>query len=171
MKYSAGIIELGEGERKVLVPLVQEVEVAVSLIAGDAGILAVFNEEWGSFTLPMTKRRTWQPPRVQDSGPEIWEDWSDAALRCFAEALGVISDQRPTLLKEIEDILQNEEPGGEWRRYRFNVFRFDVEGDPPIRTGTTAHWIAVDDFLDEAQRPISKTARFLVDNLRSSNLV
>ena len=45
-----------------------EVDVAVALIVRRERILTTYNPRWGAFTLPMSKRRSWNDPNVRVQG-------------------------------------------------------------------------------------------------------
>ncbi|MFO7904260.1 MAG: hypothetical protein ACQESR_11030 [Planctomycetota bacterium] len=67
-------------------PVVPTVETVAVIICGEERILLIFNEQWGAFTLPMTKLRHWQDPNI----PPAHRDESpiDATARAVAECLG-----------------------------------------------------------------------------------
>ena len=62
---------------------VSAVEVGVALVRCEDRILLTYNQKWGAFSLPMTKRRTWTAERDL-----LVEGWEDCAARAGAEALG-----------------------------------------------------------------------------------
>ena len=61
---------------KLPIPIV---EVAVTVFCQPGLVLTVYNDKWGSFTLPMTKRRRWEDPSLR--GGVKTEAWRDAAIR------------------------------------------------------------------------------------------
>ena len=60
-------------------------DVAVAMIKNGEHILAVYNDKWSSFTLPMTKLRQWEDPNTT-AGKRI-EAWHDAAIRAVQNGL------------------------------------------------------------------------------------
>lgn len=140
-------------------------DVAVTLIVQGGRILAVYNPAWGSFTLPMTKRREWYDPKVPKSRHA--EDWLDAAARAGAEWLG--STCSPELLFEDNGDYQQSDRDGQWKRYHFQVFRLSIEGEPRLATGAIAEWLKPAEFFE--RRPISPTARYLIGKLQEENLL
>src|SRR5436305_14202354 len=98
----------------------QAVEVAVALVQRVGKILAVYNEHWVSFTLPMSKVHRWEPGSREEravKGVEV-DPWEEAAGRAVAEWLGK-PVPKPAALFEME--LTQTERGGPWRRYHFKV--------------------------------------------------
>ena len=93
----------------------QPVEVAVTVMARDAKLLAVYNHKWGAFSLPMTKRKKWQDPKIPVGVCE--EEWIVAAARAAAEILG-----KPLSAKQLPQKYRSD-PGisAKWRRW-------DLEG-------------------------------------------
>jgi hypothetical protein len=136
------------------------VEVAVALIAKGEQILAVYNPRWGSFTLPMTKRREWQDPEVPHARRH--EDWVDAAARAGAEWLGRTCE--PEFVLDDPGGYQQSDRDGAWRRYHFQVFRVEVEGEPRLVEGAIAEWLTPVQIL--SRRPISPTARYVIAKLK-----
>src|SRR3990170_4145042 len=99
-------------------PQFEEVDVAAVLIEQGERILAVYNPQWMTFTLPMTKRRRWTDPKIPPAHRE--EEWVDAAARAAAEHLG----KTITRLKFRKDIakFQQSDREGTWKRYHIQVF-------------------------------------------------
>jgi hypothetical protein len=141
-----------------------QVEVAVAVITQDTRILAVYNPLWSSFTLPMTKRRTWQDPNIPPAHRE--EDWADAAARAAAEWLGQTSTAVPQLLAEIREFRQSDREGV-WREYTFQVFQIPPGTHRGPRPDAVCQWLTVNEWLDPERRPISPSARELIKHLQA----
>lgn len=155
--------------------------VAVAVICRGPFILAVYNPDWGSFTLPMTKRRVW------DQDPESgtrYETWIDAAMRAAGEVLGRTLAReevlpgtfaRPDLdspepLLELNDFVQGDRTGVV-KHYSFTVYgvSLPLDVEPRLAPGVVGEWLHAADFA--ARRPISQTARKLVEELTSRRLL
>jgi len=138
------------------------VEVAAVVIVRDRKILAVFNENWGAFTLPMTKRRMWK-----DAGARIEnEDWAHAASRAAGEWLAKTFTSPPVFCVDAPEYEQSDRDGV-LKRYWFKVFRFclDEDEDQELVHGAHAEWLTADQFLEKDRRPISPTAVALLQEL------
>ena len=143
------------------------VDVAVVLIRRDDRILTVFNEKWGAFVLPMTKRRRWQDPKLPKGHRE--EDWEDAAIRAGAECTGRTHTVDPAMVLDVPEMGQSDRDG-KWKRYHFQVFTLDVGEEPPAGLGII-NWLTADEITDRSRRPISESTRHLIAELRLGKLV
>ena len=143
----------------------QTVEVAATVIAAGGSILAVYNPRWGSFTLPMTKRKKWQDPNLPLGVRE--EDWRVSAARAGAEVLGRTLSPKalPNHLLDIQEYRQSGEDGI-WKIYQLHVFGLTIPIETKLAEGILADWLAPSDFADH--EPISSTARYLVSCLEQS---
>jgi len=139
------------------------VDVAATLITHGDRILAVYNPKWGSFTLPMSKRRSWENVAAKEKAVTI-EDWEDTAVRAAAEWLGCTVTQKPEFLLEAAEFQQSDRDA-KWKRYRLQAFKVTVD-DPAAVQGGNCEWLSVDELLDENRRPISPTARYVIAELR-----
>lgn len=136
------------------------IDVSVVLVTRGPRLLTVFNPSWGSFTLPMTKRRVWSDPSLPPANRE--ESWKAAAARAVAEALGhSISLASLEQVAEIPEYRQGDRDGV-WKRYHFQIFRLALREEAEAKSGVTAEWLTVDELLDPDRAPISATARDLV---------
>jgi hypothetical protein len=142
----------------------ESVEVAVTLIVKGSAILAVFNPQWGAYTVPMTKRRSWQDPNTVN-GPHL-EDWEDAAIRARSEYIPGTTTDSPRFLLEIPEYQQSDRDG-KWKRFRFSVYKMAVPENIASLTGLNCVWLSTDEFLDARRRPISKTARDIVNQVKA----
>ncbi|HUG92276.1 MAG TPA: hypothetical protein VML55_15660 [Planctomycetaceae bacterium] len=131
------------------------VEVAVTLIRNQDRLLLVYNDRWGAFTLPMSKRRVPEGAAAADDSEA--ESWLDAAARPVAECLGRLSRPRPVL----EDFL----PEGHFslrRRahaiYRYRVFEVLVEEGDRVVARTANQWLTAREIVSGEFHPISPTA-------------
>ena len=136
------------------------VDVAVALILKDGQVLAVYNENWGAFTLPMAKRRVWKD---EEEDSLVGERWEDAAGRAASEVLG-----RTVLLRKLtlpEDRLH----GRSWRDGRVKAYRYQtflvLRSAPEPRDGILCEWLSPGDLLDNQRHPISETAFVIVECL------
>jgi hypothetical protein len=140
-------------------PGVPCLEIAVVLIVQEGRVLGVYNPKWGSYTLPMTKRYSWQDPNMVD-GVHV-EDWDDAAVRAETECFPGTRLDAPSFLLEIPEYQQSDRDGA-WKRYRFRVHRRELADNPAPRAGLNIEWLTPDEWLDVNRRPISKTARDVI---------
>lgn len=139
-------------------------DVAVTLIRnGKNEVLLVYSEKWGSYTLPMTKRR--QPSLGDAESAGEAEDWLDAAARNVVECLGRPAIPVPVLKTPVpeshfskrEQITKN---------YQFHVFeerfREGAAGADRVVAKTPYVWVAPDQILKRLIRPLSHTAHDLI---------
>ena len=140
------------------------VDVAVALIVRGKEVLAVWNPKWACFTLPMTKPRV-LPSADGDHGKKI-EDWYDAAARVVAECCGItcsLDANSPRRLREVlvnYELIQSERDGVP-KKYRLQVYEiyFPAGANVPLVPQTIGEWLRPLDFVDLKRRPISPTAR------------
>lgn len=144
-----------------LLPLV---DVAGVLITSGDKVLAVYNEKWGAFTIPLTKRRSWKDPGAEKDQERV-EDWEDAALRAASEWMGRTTTQVPEHLGDVAEFQQSDRDA-QWKRYRVQAYRIQLDEDASLPAGKIAEWLTVDELLDEKRRPVSPTARHVVAELR-----
>ena len=114
--------------------------------------------------MPMTKLRRWAHP--DDPKMIHPESWVEAAVRNVAENLGRTLTDEPNLLLKISDYLQSDRDQVV-KHYRFHVFGICVDDKSALVPGAVGQWLSPADFLDQKRRPISPTARFLVDSLKN----
>ena len=165
MKQKMGLFVFKSAEMdKKVNALLPVVETAAVLIVRDGAILVVFNERWGAFTLPMTKRRSWAAPNVKDTGERV-EEWEDAATRVAAEYLGATLTQIPTFMAELAEFQQSDRDA-EWKRYHLRAYRLDVDSDTVARGRAVSEWLTADELLEENRRPLSPTTRYIINELR-----
>jgi len=111
-------------------PEYEIVEASVVVIADDTGrVLLDFNDRWGGFTLPVSKRRP-VSPRLP-GGPTERETPLAAAVRAAAEVIGRPID--PAGLMESDAVVppwHQSGRDGKWKRYDYTVFAFRFSGDP-----------------------------------------
>lgn len=141
------------------------VDISSVIIARDERILAVHKDKWGSFALPMTKRRTWYDPNV-DQDPNV-EEWKDAALRAAGECLkGPFDPDRLHPLFEINEARENDwgviypltrsHRDGIWKHLKIHVFGMVCEDDTELAPCLQSAWLAPGEFT--TLEPISSTA-------------
>ena len=137
------------------------VEVAVTIISKRRSkrILAVFNPRWGSFTLPMTKRKYWEDPKAPAANRP--EDIVISAVRAGAEVLGTTFDHAllPKLLLREAHFHQSDSEG-KWKRYDLHIFGLQVSAKTRFAPCTFVEWLTPADFA--AREPVSGTARFVI---------
>ena len=165
MKQKMGLFVFKSAEMdKKVNALLPVVETAAVLIIRDGAILVAFNERWGAFSLPMTKRRSWAAPNVKDTGERV-EDWEDAATRAAAECLGTTLTKGPTFMAELAEFQQSDRDS-EWKRYHLRAYRFDVDSDAEGCGRPIVEWLSADELLDENRKPLSPTTRYIINELR-----
>lgn len=143
-------------------------DVAVTVIKSGKDILAVYNPNWDSFTLPMTKRRHWEDADAKSS--RWYEEWIDAAARAAAQWLGQTTRGELAFLLDLANLRQGDRDGT-WKRYHFRVFALSLKERPKLMPGAITEWLTRDDFIDENRRPISPTARRIIGDLKSQGLL
>ena len=141
-------------------------KVVVTLVSSGDRILAVYNDKWGAFTLPMSKRRIWKDA----SGQEQTEEWFDAAIRAGAEAFGRTMIGKPKFLVDVAEFQQSDRDD-KWKRYQLQAFQIVVEENAPLPHARSAEWLTADELLDEERHPISPTARYIVSELRVAGII
>lgn len=142
------------------------VEVGVALIRLRGKVLLVYNQRWGAFSLPMSKRREREDPNVPN-GRSV-EEFRSAAARAAAEVLGATIPSFPA--EPVCDLAgyDQSDHDGKYKRYRFQVFEIklpdntDLTRPGALVPGVIGDLLTEDEIADEARMPISKTARILV---------
>jgi len=135
---------------------------AVVICLKDGRVLLDYNDRWGAFTLPMSKRHS-LPPAVEHGQPTT-ESAEMAGMRAASEVLG-----HPLLKGSLREMPLELEPyhqsgsDGQWKRYTFTVFTTTTEELPKPLPGHTAIWI--DPKAIEQVDPISPTARLILKNM------
>ncbi len=137
------------------------VNVAVCLLAQGEKLALPWNANWGGFTTPMTKRRSWRDPNLPNADRE--EEWEDAAARAGAEVLGRTCE--PHFVMDLGGEFQQSDRDGVWKRYHYQVFRLDLPKGEPVGTspGTIVEWLSPVEVLEK--RPITQSARMIVGRL------
>jgi hypothetical protein len=136
------------------------VEVAAVAITRGPKILALYNHQWGAFTLPMSERRAWHDPNVPRA--DHVEEWLEAAARASAEILGRTCT--PVFLLDNQGEYQKSGRDGQWKRYHFQIFHVHLDDDPRLVPGAVVEWLTPEEF--SRRRPISPTARYLIAKLQ-----
>jgi hypothetical protein len=140
-------------------------EVAVTVMRRGDFLLAGYNSKWEAYTLPMTKRRYWALPDNLDSFES--ESWEDAAARNLVEWWGSQVVQRPAHLLEVKAFRQSDRDLLV-KNYHFQIYGAIVEEGQSLRPGLKAQWLSPEDFQDIHRRPISPTARHLINMLKDA---
>lgn len=135
-----------------------EVEVSVVIIRKGEHMLAVWNNRWGAFTLPMTKRRTSLDRRLKQVKVEPAER---AACRAAAEVLGIAfsKSEAPKRIDHLYDLRQSDATG-EVKSYAFEIFLLDVAEACQPCPGVISQWMRPQDFRDK--EPVSDSARAIL---------
>jgi hypothetical protein len=139
-------------------------DVAVTLIRNSKNeVLLVYSEKWGSYTLPMTKRR--QPSPGDGESLQEAEDWLDAAARNVVECLGRPAIPTPVLKTPVpESHFSKREQTT--KDYLFHVFeerfREAAAGADRVTAKTPHVWATPEQILQRLIRPLSHTAHDLV---------
>jgi hypothetical protein len=139
-----------------------KVPVAVTLIHFGSDLLLVYNAKWGAFTLPMTKQRRW--PHPSDPCKTFAESWENAATRNLAEWLGRTFTSPPQHILDIEDYQQSDRDL-KTKQYHFRLFAAAVDSADERVVWAAAESLSPAEILDPDRRPISPTARMLVQQL------
>jgi hypothetical protein len=136
------------------------VDVAVALVTDDnQRVLSTFNDNWGMFTLPMTRRRR------GSQGPE---PRTRAAFRAAAEVLGT-----PVRLVEKgpQRVLGRLQSGRQLvdKIYTYNVFHVEPHPDfaGRLQLRRPHLWLSPHLMLSGAYEPISESARFILRGVLS----
>ena len=124
------------------------VDVAAVLIMQEGRILAVFNEKWNCFTLPMTKR-----------APD--ESWDAAARRAARE--WIPSPEETAFLMDLAEFVASRRDE-ETRRYHVRLYKADLEEDA-VPTGPRAEWWSAQWFVRHGKTEVSPTAEHIVQAL------
>lgn len=142
------------------------VETAVLVLVRDGQLLAVYNEPWGAFTLPMTKRRQ-EPGPTPDAEPQL-EAADSTAVRVVAETLGrpLGENERPERVKLDLQPYRQSDRDGQWKRYTHSVFVLRTQEEPRPVDG--AAWIWLDPKDAPKLSPVSPTLQDIVSHLQGS---
>ncbi len=146
-----------------------DVYVKAVAITRSGSILTVFNERWGSFTLPMSKTRTWadaENPKVT-----IKEDAEVTAIRATVEALGhpLAKHQIPKRhAVHTLDPFNQSGRDGEWKCYHIEVFHLELDPSDIPRPigGAPLAWMTLEQM--EALEPVSDTALYIARAIRGA---
>lgn len=153
-----------DSSNKKINAILPMVDVVATVVLAEGRILTVYNQKWGAFALPTTKRRIWEDANaVEGSARE--EAWDHAATRAAAEAMGCTLTTEPQALGELPEFQQSDRDGA-WKRYRLQAFMFEYDSIPDVHPVCVCEWLTPDQILDEARRPISPTARHVVSELK-----
>jgi hypothetical protein len=131
--------------------------VALLILDAEGRILLDYNENWHTFTLPMSKRHT---VLTSTPGDVNLEELDATALRAAVEVIG-----RPlmTMPKRIHaEVPPWNQSGrdGTWRRYQYHVFALRSPGVPTPLPGHTAVWLTLAEL--EVAEPVSRTVRTIL---------
>ena len=148
-------------KRTTLLPVL---DVVATLIVHGGRVLTGYNDKWGAFTLPTTKRRTWEDDTVA-KGAVREEPWENAAARAAAEWLGQSLTEPLTDLGEVPEFQQSDRDG-KWKRYRLRAFLLELVAEHAIPPMRIVEWLTPDQIVDENRRPISPTARHIVSHFQ-----
>ena len=141
-----------------------DVEVAVAVIMDEADqILWTWNEEWGTFTLPMTKIR---------AGKEMVEPARCAAVRAAAEALGVpvqVGSKPWTVIAA----MRVSDRDYVVKHYTYHIFRAEAHPDyaAALCIRQPHIWLAAHVALSGVFEPLSHSAREILYNLAKQRLI
>jgi hypothetical protein len=143
---------------------------AVAITRGNS-ILTIFNEKWGGFTLPMSKKRT----KPHSTKPEqiIEESSQDTAIRATVEALG-----RPLGPHELPErhVVHTLDPfnesgrDGVWRCYHIELFQLELApGETPKPLGgVPIAWMTLEEM--EEFKPVTSTAVYIARAMRDTKV-
>ena len=149
---------LNEAERAVC----PQVEAAVALIVWQGRLLATYNDNWGTFSLPIA--------RVQTRGPgehgvvtRHAGSFEAASRRAAEECLHHLVADRPEPVLELKEFLAS----GRDRvvkRYDVRVFRDDLK-EPGAPRGQGSTWSWPEELLKMNDEWLSPTARHILREL------
>ncbi|MBM4148397.1 MAG: hypothetical protein FJ224_05085 [Lentisphaerae bacterium] len=149
--------------------LLKMVDLSVALVRRGDEVLTCYNDKWGAFALPMSKRREIKDPNARDDAGRL-EDGTDAAFRAAAEWMGQTLVDTPPMIMDMAEFQQSDRDSV-WKRYHLQVFEFRVEDDYETHPARVVEWLTPDEILDEGRRPISHTTRHVINELRSKSLL
>jgi hypothetical protein len=144
--------------------LMKLLDIAAVVVRRGDSVLTVWNDSWGAFTLPMSKRRLLKDPEARE-GSERLEDWKEAAVRAAAEALGRTIVKEPELILDMSEFQQSDRDGT-WKRYHIQAFELLVDDDTNPSPARVTEWLTPEQIADERREPISPTARHIIGELR-----
>jgi hypothetical protein len=134
---------------------VPQVEVGVALVTNrNDEVLLIYNDRWGAFTLPMTKRRR----GLLTNEPLSW-----TAVRAAAEALGVpvrrVEAENSRLAARLHSPRQLVE-----KDYVYDVHHLEPHPDfaGRLQIRQPHHWLSPHLVLSGAYEPISESARVIL---------
>jgi hypothetical protein len=110
----------------------------------------------------MSKLREWEDPGQKDGKQK--ESWADAAARAAGEWIAETFYLEPQARFALIEIQQSDRDE-KWKQYHFQVFQIDAQRDTKLSPGARIEWLSPDDILDPNRRPISDTARMLVQRI------
>jgi 8-oxo-dGTP pyrophosphatase MutT (NUDIX family) len=132
-----------------------QVQVAVALVTNrNDHVLLIFNDRWGTFNLPMTKRRR---------GRLANEPMSRAAVRAAAEALGVpvrrVEEEHSQLAARLQSGRQLSV-----KSYAYDVYHLEPHPDFAARVQIRQPhlWLSPHLILSGAYEPISESTRTIL---------
>ncbi len=140
-----------------------QVEVSVVVLERGGLLLAEFNPNWKTFTLPMARLR-----RLHQVGGPSHESPMDAAVRAAATALGrpLPPAQYPQPLTVALPPHYQLSGREQWKtkRYTYRPFaRRVTDSEPRHALGWHTLWLKRGDFL--THQPISPSAMFVIEHL------
>jgi hypothetical protein len=128
--------------------------IAVAYVVDSQGrLLLTWNDNWGAFTLPMTKLQSDQPAETPEQ----------AGVRAAAEVLGVPTRVVPGKASKFARGLQKSPRDGDIKDYQYNVV--PVEAHPDFASHISSKhlvWAAIDKLQTGEYQPISKSLEALL---------
>ena len=140
---------------------IPRIDVVATVIYNGGRVLTLYNDQWGAFTLPMTKLRSW--PLGLARSRQRWELGASAAMRNVAQCLGVTSDKPARLLADVSGVRQSDR-SGQIADYYVQVYGFPV-AKRAAHSGLLVEWLTPKQIVDARRQPVSPTARTLVTEL------
>ena len=116
----------------------------------------------------MTKRRKFTKP--DEPQMIMSEPWEEAAIRNIVEWFGKTTTAAPKQLIEIHGFRQSDRDLVV-KDYYFQIFEVNLPDDHPLLKTVVAEWLSPEQFLDVKRRPISPTARCIIEELNKQALV
>ncbi|MFT5240081.1 MAG: hypothetical protein ACI9OU_001161 [Candidatus Promineifilaceae bacterium] len=143
----------------------RQVLAAVALVTCESKLLLIFNEQWGHFTLPITKLKDTflNDDGCMDAAETVW---TEAGVSAAQEYLSSGQASKGEYLMVLDDFMSSGRDSAT-KRYTVSVYHFAVPTlDLPDATGP--QWLTVNEIMTETAPLMSQTALRVVNQLIES---